>query len=110
MAHPIKRLLLEVIWLNISKYFNQQVEFKQYLGNSNDYNIEEYAEPIKIKCRIEGERKMLADKDGTLVVSTQSFWTLHPVKERDKLNGQYIKQVAYIYDIDGTLLYTEAYI
>jgi hypothetical protein len=96
--------------MNIEKYLNQEAQFQEYLGNDNDYNVEEYADEITIKCRIEGERKFIPDKDGALVVSTQSFWTLHPVKERDKLNGQYVKNVSYIYDFDGSLLYMEAYL
>lgn len=96
--------------MNVGCYFNTTVEYEEYLGNKNKFMMDAYEEALPIKCRIEGKVRYIRNESNELTVSEQSYWTLHNVKVKDKIQGQYVIAVMPIYDFDGSLVYYEAFV
>lgn len=97
--------------MNVEQYFNTEVEFEEFIKDDDNKTLaQSYNEAIKIKVRIEGKTRYIRNDYNQMTVSEQSFMTVHPVKVKDRINGQYVVAVAPIYDFDGSLIYYEAFV
>ena len=67
------------------------VSLERYLGEDR-FNKDEYAPPIDIKCRIVSERVVIVQTQTEQVNSHSTIWTFEHIGERDKINGQYVKE------------------
>ena len=93
--------------MDVSMYLNTEVDYEEYIGNNNRYLSDEYKDAVKLKCRLEGNLKFVRDKDSQMQYSEQTYWSIYPIKVKDKINGQYVRSVNPIYEFDGSIVYYE---
>lgn len=97
--------------MNVEQYFNTEVDFEEFIKDDDNKTLaQSYNEAIKIKVRIEGKTRYIRNDYNQMTVSEQSFMTVHSVKVKDRINGQYVVAVTPIYDFDGSLIYYEAFV
>lgn len=68
----------------IDVYLNQTATWRQATGQ-NEYGEPTFADPVSIKVRWEGKRRLVRDKDGREVVSEARVLCTEPVQPGDLL-------------------------
>lgn len=72
----------------IGRYMNQAATWKRKTGNSGYGGDAIFADPVEIKVRWEGRRRLVRDKQGQEVVSEALVFCAEPVQPGDVLVWQ----------------------
>jgi len=94
--------------MDISRYLNTPVTWRKFLGDDNDFNAPEYAEPVTIMCRIDDGVKFKVRENQLEVFNAYTYMTLEKISPRDLLDGNVVIISKPIYKLNGSISHYES--
>jgi len=99
-----------VVLLMIKSYLNQTATWHKAIGQ-NEYGEPTFADPVSIKVRWEGKRRLVRNNEGREVVSEARVFCIEPIKPGDVLRYDDrdwpVIAVSVVPGLDGTEQFRE---
>lgn len=85
----------------LSAYLNQKAEYHPATGQTNGRGQPIYGAAVTILCRRQARLQNVLTPTGQAVRAQHVYYTLHPVREGDKLDGRVVLAVSIWSDLYG---------